>query len=191
VRRPPPSRLPASLLYTARPPGDTEQSHIPTADAVFRVFNAGAGAGDALLLDGDTDIEEIDFADLHKVVAEIEERAVNTATATAATTIIRAQDTFTGFYVDTAGARPGDRAKDAIAAERVAGPPLGLDDDDDDDDDVIVYVAPHPRNGPRPAPDAAPLANVRAPSCARRRRCLRRAPVRSRVDNAWRCPHPP
>ena len=46
---------------------EQEKSHVPTADAVSRVFHIPTDDND-----NDEDLEEIDFADLGEAVAEIE-----------------------------------------------------------------------------------------------------------------------
>ncbi|KZV77400.1 hypothetical protein PENSPDRAFT_741035 [Peniophora sp. CONT] len=122
---------------------EQEKSHVPTADAVSRVFHIPTSSD----VDDEEELEEIDFADLGEAVAEIEVLAANqkaerTTTTTATVKTEETEETFTGFYVDTVGSsKPAER----IDVERAVVEPLGKDEEEEE---VIVYVAPHPKVAP-------------------------------------------
>ncbi|VDB95881.1 unnamed protein product [Peniophora sp. CBMAI 1063] len=117
---------------------EQEKSHVPTADAVSRVFHIPLdNAND----DDEEELQEIDFADLGEAVAEIEVLAATQQTQRT-TGAPSTEETFTGFYVDSVGSRNKEK-EGRIEVERAVGVPLGREEDEE----VIVYVAPHPRGG--------------------------------------------
>ncbi|KAI0315176.1 hypothetical protein OF83DRAFT_1174066 [Amylostereum chailletii] len=142
--------------------GDLEQSHVPTADRVFNVFNHTSQEEDSSRVpsDGEEKLEEIDFEDMAKAVAEVEAIAASKAGKSSTNITTKAetvQETFTGFYVDTTPARTA-ASSSSIQVDRVGGNvPLG-----EDDDEVIVYVAPHPRNGKAASPSKTPRGDATA-----------------------------
>lgn len=118
------------LQPTIEETGDDEASHVPTADRVARVF----GVAD----DDDDDLEEIDFADIGRLQAEVD-AAVQVSLPMAASVT----GTNPGFFIDTA---PGSASTSQLNNSKPLTQALG--EDEEDDDEVIVYVAPHPRAGP-------------------------------------------
>ena len=137
--------------------GDTIQSHIPTADRVFRVFSGGDESQTHGVSDAE-EIEEIDFQDMGKMLKQVEVAAALPAASVGLVdntiTVSAVEERFTGFFIDTKPTPVSDRSPtDNIAIERVGGDlPLGAVDESDD---IIVYVAPHPRST-----KASPMENV-------------------------------
>ncbi|TFY61685.1 hypothetical protein EVG20_g6968, partial [Dentipellis fragilis] len=162
--------------------GTEDKSHVPTADRVFEVFHHVDGGNppeeDPLTSQLPSDIEgleEIDFADMGRVREEVDAHAASTEYITAIqekqsqgdadVTIV--EEKFTGFYIDKkpAAVTESTVAEDEVIVDRVGEDALlGEQHPMDEDDEVIVYVAPHPRNGratPAPAPPtSAPLAST-------------------------------
>ncbi len=114
---------------------------------------------------------EIDYADLGKVMAEIEAAVAPSIKAKIAAflsvaaitndenqpaTTTKEEEPTPGFYIDTkpSPVRDLSTSTNDIAVEHpgtgILGEPSGKDDDDDDDE-IIVYVAPNPRNGKLPS----------------------------------------
>ncbi|KAI0257906.1 hypothetical protein BC834DRAFT_871659 [Gloeopeniophorella convolvens] len=132
--------------------GERDGSHIPTAERVYRVFHSDDDGLNKYASPSDTgELLEVDFADLGKVIHEVEALAAKNASGSKAldsTTqpmMASVEERFSGFYVDTKPAL----VDDALLAQHVPGHAgnHALGEDLDDDEDVIVYVAPHPRNG--------------------------------------------
>ncbi|RDX55233.1 hypothetical protein OH76DRAFT_1372984 [Lentinus brumalis] len=130
-----------------------EESHVPTADAVFRVFHPLDEAPEPSGDEGDEEqLEEIDFADIGKIQAQVDAAAKEKPTVTERTTV---QQESTSFFVDTTPSNVTHNHTSRIKVERVDGGALG--EATEDDDEVIVYVAPHPRNSkPSPPPTRQP-----------------------------------
>lgn len=135
-----------------------EKSHVPTADRVTRVFN-GEDEDDA---DEDADeddeageeeaLEEIDFADIGRLQAEVDASARTAQAKAGDITVV--EEKFTGFYIDPNPAileSPSRTVRASQAAESALG---------DIEDEVIVYVAPHPRAGPVTPPPSEPVQHI-------------------------------
>ncbi|KAI9061711.1 hypothetical protein FKP32DRAFT_1594232 [Trametes sanguinea] len=137
-----------------------EKSHVPTADAVARVFHPEAEEVDqSSAEEEEEEIEEIDFADIGRLQAEVDAAAANAETATVEPAAVQESAT---FFVDTTPA-PIMRSQrtEQIAVNRLDGA-LG---EAADDDEVIVYVAPHPRHDRARSPaEAAPVQAESIPS---------------------------
>ncbi|KAI0644699.1 hypothetical protein C8Q79DRAFT_973205 [Trametes meyenii] len=116
-----------------------EKSHVPTADTVSRVFNPTISAEDQFSAEEIDEMEEIDFADIGKIQAQVDAAAANAAAMGNTGTTMKGSTT---FFVDTTPApiRPSNSTL-PVQADKLQGA-LG---DDEEDDEVIVYVAPHPR----------------------------------------------
>lgn len=125
-----------------------ENSHVPTADRVTRVFSGEADAEDE---SGDEEIEEIDFTQIGRLQAEVDAAAANGAKSE----VTVSEERFTGFYIDKNPAA----VRSVSAATTVEGPVLG-----DDDEEIIVYVAPHPRAGPITPPAEEQTTRITPPS---------------------------
>ncbi|KAI0745631.1 hypothetical protein C8Q76DRAFT_639423 [Earliella scabrosa] len=130
-----------------------EQSHIPTADAVFRVFHPLDPEPQAEGSDGDDSegqLEEIDFADIGKIQAAVDAAAARQTAVLSKVAIVKEQTA--SFFVDTT---PADislkQHTPEIRTNRLDGGALG-ETVSDDDEEIIVYVAPHPRNGKSTTP---------------------------------------
>ncbi|CAL1706004.1 unnamed protein product [Somion occarium] len=131
------------ILKAAVEEPDGEESHVPTADQVTRVFN-GAAEEDAEQYEDE--LEEIDFSEVGRIQAEVD-AASTTLPSTSDVTVV--EEKFTGFYIDT---NPTPISQDAqIDAGKVDEDALGISWDEDE----IVYVAPHPRAGPVTPPQEA------------------------------------
>ncbi|KAH8993509.1 hypothetical protein EDB92DRAFT_1854568 [Lactarius akahatsu] len=155
--------------------GEQEASHVPTAERVYRIFHGGSTAPQlSEPLSDEEELLEIDYADLGKFLNEIEATAASSkntkttipAAAIATTSIATSveddnqpvvttvEEGPTGFYIDTKPSPVQDSSTSTndIAVEHPRPGILGEDiGDDDDDDEIIVYVAPHPRNGKLPS----------------------------------------
>ncbi|KAH9932509.1 uncharacterized protein B0H18DRAFT_985975 [Fomitopsis serialis] len=107
---------------------DDEKSHVPTADQVSR------------------HLEEIDFADVGKLQAEVD--------AIASTMSIEESD-FRWLFVDTTPTPVAARPHHTAMTDRIEGA-LG------EDEEIIVYVAPHPRlsRATTPAPVAETVETI-------------------------------
>ncbi|KAI0708934.1 hypothetical protein C8T65DRAFT_649427 [Cerioporus squamosus] len=128
-----------------------EESHVPTADAVFRVFHPLDKATEPVDDEGgEEQLEEIDFADIGKIQAQVDAAAAaEKPTAPVVTTV---QQQSASFFIDATPSDVTDYHSSRIQVDRVDGGALG--EAVDDDDEVIVYVAPHPRNS-KPSPPLA------------------------------------
>ncbi|KAH8996442.1 hypothetical protein EDB86DRAFT_2829114 [Lactarius hatsudake] len=154
--------------------GEQEASHVPTAERVYRIFHGGNAAPQpSELLSDEEELLEIDYADLGRFMNEIEATATSSknmkttipAAAIAATSIAtNVQDDNqpvvttieegpTGIYIDTkpSPVQDSSTSTNGIAVEHPGPGILGEDIGEDDDDEIIVYVAPHPRNGKLPS----------------------------------------
>ncbi|KAI0661398.1 hypothetical protein C8Q70DRAFT_1052478 [Cubamyces menziesii] len=123
-----------------------ETSHVPTADAVSRIFNPN-------LSEDEEELEEVDFADIGRLQAEVDAAAA-TQKDEATTTQVVAVEESASFFIDTTPAHVfqsnGNMHAPADQSQGVLG-------EADDDDEVIVYVAPHPRRDrAAPAPQSWP-----------------------------------
>lgn len=119
---------------------DNEQSHVPTAGQVTRVFSGHVDSGS----DDGEEIEEIDFADIGKLQAAVDAAATNTKPSDGSAGLAAMEQKFTGFFIDTTPAS----VSGAIAHD-FQGPILG---EEIEDEEIIVYDAPNPRAGPRTPP---------------------------------------
>ncbi|KAI9450307.1 hypothetical protein BJY52DRAFT_1227281 [Lactarius psammicola] len=151
--------------------GEREASHVPTAERVYRIFHGGNAAPQpSESVSDEEELLEIDYTDLGRFVNEIEATAASSikmkiatlAAMTAATDIAMSvqkdenqpvvtatEEEPTGFYIDTKPSPVQDSSisTNDIAVEHPGTGILGEDLGEDDDDEIIVYVAPHPRNG--------------------------------------------
>ncbi|KAH9055548.1 hypothetical protein EDB87DRAFT_1579780 [Lactarius vividus] len=150
--------------------GEQEASHVPTAERVYRIFHGGNSAPQpSEPLSDEEELLEIDYADLGRFMNEIEATATSSkntkttlpAAAIAATSIATSvqddnqpvvtaiEEGPTGFYIDTkpSPVQNSSISTTDIAVEHPGTGILGEDIAEDDDDEIIVYVAPHPRNG--------------------------------------------
>ena len=142
-----------SGIYLLTLAADDEESHVPTADQVTRVFDGGIEGEDGENGSGDEEqLEEIDFTDVGKMQAE--EDAIAATMTHAQTQSQATKETFSGFYVDTTPTPVAARPAPSIAADRMEGA-LG-----DDDEEIIVYVAPHPRISLSRATTPAPVTEA-------------------------------
>ncbi|KAI9431235.1 hypothetical protein H4582DRAFT_2103206 [Lactarius indigo] len=163
--------IPQADHPVAEEAGEQEASHVPTAERVYRIFHGGnAVSQPSKPLSDEEELLEIDYADLGRFINEVEATAAssskNTKT-TAAAAAIAATDIATGFqdeaqqavttteegptdfYTDTkpSPVQDSSTSTNGIAVEYPGTGILGEDIGEDDDDEIIVYVAPHPRNG--------------------------------------------
>ncbi|KZT04134.1 uncharacterized protein LAESUDRAFT_703719 [Laetiporus sulphureus 93-53] len=145
------------LQPMAEPVADDEKSHVPTADKVSHVFDGEDLHGES----EDDRLEEIDFADLGKIQADVDAvAAVEVVTSTtsepedAHTEIKALEEKFTGFFVDTTPTPVTEQPANNVIAADLVEAALG-----EDDEEIIVYVAPHPRSGPVP-PTRQPQENT-------------------------------
>ncbi|KAH9895194.1 hypothetical protein C8Q73DRAFT_645566 [Cubamyces lactineus] len=131
-----------------------ETSHVPTADAVSRIFNPN-------LSDDDEELEEVDFADIGRLQAAVDAAAASQkmdATATQATAV----EETASFFVDTT---PASAFQGNGTIRTTLDRSQGVLGGTDDDEEVIVYVAPHPRRArATPAPQISPPPVTPAPS---------------------------
>ncbi|KII92217.1 hypothetical protein PLICRDRAFT_133640 [Plicaturopsis crispa FD-325 SS-3] len=138
--------------------GENEETHVPTADSVTRIFsgnNLPPPGDDDSDSDSSDDIEEIDFQDMAKLRAEIDaEQAPPKIEKQEEVEMTVVEEKFTGFFIDT---EPAREAPEPIAVDRVGQ--AELLGDDAEDDEVIVYVAPHPRSSQK-----APVTPPKSPS---------------------------
>ncbi|TFY57471.1 hypothetical protein EVJ58_g6998 [Rhodofomes roseus] len=145
------------LQPIVEPVADDEKSHVPTADQVSRIFSGGRHESPDHASGEEGNLEEIDFADVGKLQAEVDAIAATmTSDETHTTASIEAkmtQETFTGFYVDTTPAPVAMRPTPFATTDRMEGV-LG------EDDEIIVYVAPHPRVSLSRATTPAPVAQT-------------------------------
>jgi hypothetical protein len=139
------------------PSGEQETSHVPTAERVSRIF-LGDGVPNAS--DSRSDVEElpeIDFTDLGRVMNEVQ--SLEAAAASKKTTSTNAENVENYATIGTVGGRDKGVGIDTKPpplqhSHPPANPiPVGhhetrtLGNDMGEDDEIIVYVAPHPRNG--------------------------------------------
>ncbi|KAH9858987.1 hypothetical protein C2E23DRAFT_746290 [Lenzites betulinus] len=126
-------------LVEAAVEGD-EKSHVPTADTVSRVFKLIPEKEPQHSIK-EEELEEIDFADIGRLQAEVDAAAVANAGMEGTPTVTAQQEV--SFFVDTTPTSITSGAhQHRIEVDQLQG---ALGEMDDDDDDVIVYVAPHPR----------------------------------------------
>lgn len=97
-------------------------------------------------------LEEIDFADIGRLQAEVDASARTAQAKAGDITVV--EEKFTGFHIDPNSAilQPPSRT---VRASQAAETALG-----DIDDEVIVYVAPHPRAGPVTPPLPEPVQHI-------------------------------
>ncbi|KAH9957298.1 hypothetical protein BC827DRAFT_1226041 [Russula dissimulans] len=131
------------------------EGSVPTAGRIFRTFHLGDEQPNSH--ESPSDVEElleIDFEDLGKVMKEVEGVAA-TSKKVALTSVYKAEnkaaiatvgERFTGVCLDNKPSVVRDSPPLASHVERPEARILG-EDMDEDDDEIIVYVAPHPRNG--------------------------------------------
>ncbi|KAH9032423.1 hypothetical protein EDB85DRAFT_2145544 [Lactarius pseudohatsudake] len=189
--------------------GEQETSHVPTAERVYRIFHGGNAAPQpSEPLSDEEELLEIDYADLGRFMNEIEATAASSkntkttipAAAIAATSIATSvqddnqpvlttiEEGPTGFYIDTRPSPVQDSSTSTndIAVEHPGPGILGEDIGEDDDDEIIVYVAPHPRNGKLPSVHTQSLLDAKTPPSSGPASVA--APVHQKTDDA---PHAP
>jgi hypothetical protein len=136
---------------------EQEASHAPTADRVFQIFHRSNLNPNSSESPSGTELPEIDFKDLGRIMDEIEVLEVEAASSKndACTSIKMAEDqittmtveeSFMGDHIDIKPS-PQDSLKPAnhVPVERPDTHILG--EDVEDDDEIIVYIAPNPRKG--------------------------------------------
>ncbi|KAI0088089.1 hypothetical protein BDY19DRAFT_994500 [Irpex rosettiformis] len=119
-----------------------EESHVPTADRVARVFSGEDEEDAEENEDGEEPLEEIDFSEIGRLQAEVDAAAKNLPDISRREKMTVVEEKFTGFYIDPNPAileSPSRTVRTSQAAETALA---------DIEDEVIVYVAPHPRAGP-------------------------------------------
>ncbi|KAM5533732.1 hypothetical protein V8D89_012605 [Ganoderma adspersum] len=138
-----------------------EQSHVPTANAVLRVFSQTEEA--EISGEEDGQLEEIDFADIGKLQAKVDAASkANPAVPKVATATES-----TSFFEDTTPAPVGAfSSADRIPVNTLDGA-LGAGPVDDDEE-IIVYVAPHPRTGKIATSQNVPSPIPRLPAASLR-----------------------
>ncbi|KAI9457521.1 hypothetical protein F5148DRAFT_346735 [Russula earlei] len=135
-----------------KPVAEADANHVPTAERVFQIFRHDEERPD-LSSDSPSDAEElleIDFTDLGRVMSEVEAlEAVASPTKKAIESSVnninnqRLRTIGVGVYTNARPSPEGDSSSPVghIPETRILG------EDMDEDDEIIVYVAPHPRNG--------------------------------------------
>jgi len=137
-----------------------ENGHVPTADRVTQVFSGvrTETADEDSSSDDEEQLEEVDFADIGKVQAEVNVIATTLQPETAPTETAPAvadEEQFSGFFVDTTPTPITSHVTNPIIPDRLEGV---LGEQSQEDDEIIVYVAPHPRTGRAPAPAVEDVA---------------------------------
>ncbi|KAI0332287.1 hypothetical protein GY45DRAFT_1321065 [Cubamyces sp. BRFM 1775] len=131
-----------------------EASHVPTADAVSRIFNPN-------LSEDEEELEEVDFADIGRLQAEVDAAAANLKAESTATQVTAVEES-ASFFIDTTPANILQNNGDIRTTLDRSQGALG---EVDDDDEVIVYVAPHPRRDrATPAPQSSSPSVAPIPS---------------------------
>ncbi|KAJ7175952.1 hypothetical protein C8R46DRAFT_990159 [Mycena filopes] len=137
--------------------GEEEQSHVPTADRVARVFSGGNVPRLQAENEGEESLEEIDFEDLGKLREEVDAAASVVTVKPLAVEVV--EEKFMGFFIDK---RPvtadspmpeAPREDEDFAVDVVSA----AEETSNEDDEVIVYVAPHPRLRASPSPSPSPI----------------------------------
>ena len=116
--------FPFSLPQISRPTGEGEQSHVPTADRVFRVFSGGnppplSSSTSEDEQEASDDLEEIDFNDIDKL---LHVRDLPSSQLSAEVSMV--EEKFTGFYIDVN--KPLQPLHDAVPSEDAATPTTSL-----------------------------------------------------------------
>lgn len=138
---------------------DNEDSHIPTANRVARIFSGG-DAPEAAYSSNEEELEEIDFNDMSRLKDEVEAIAsqVHATSNTTEIATMKVEHTFTRFYTDTAPAI-------LPAHSQYRGPPPTVPEtmlrDVDDDEEIIVYDAPMPKVAEQTSASAKVASDVR------------------------------
>ncbi|KAJ7596595.1 hypothetical protein C8J56DRAFT_917845 [Mycena floridula] len=150
--------------------GDEEESHVPTADRVARVFSGGFTPQAEISSDDEEELQEIDFSDM----AQFDQHITSIKP-----TEVAAEEQFTGsyvkppspvdlegpgeanegspsqtistmfetgFYIDIERRTTEPSMEPEILVDHSNLVPLGMSTPAEDEE-IIVYVAPHPRNG--------------------------------------------
>ncbi|KAF8658390.1 hypothetical protein AX16_001999 [Volvariella volvacea WC 439] len=103
--------------------GDGEVNHVPTADRVFKVFSGSADAEDTEASTEEQEaVEEIDFADLGRIQAEVDAAAARGASKKNAE-LIEVEERFTGIRISsitTNDPTPGAPDDTALATTSVS-----------------------------------------------------------------------
>jgi len=89
--------FPSSCLR--RPAGEGDETHVPTAERVFRVFSGNVPRVPTPRLEEDSDLEEVDFNDLGKLLDVPDYEGT--------TDIDVVEERFTGFYIDATTSSQG------------------------------------------------------------------------------------
>ncbi|KAJ7213150.1 hypothetical protein GGX14DRAFT_620332 [Mycena pura] len=131
--------------------GDQEQSHVPTAERVARVFSGGS-IRRIDTEDEEESLEEIDFSDLSKLREEVDALAAQSKTPSVAVEAV--EERFTGIFLNkprTAvdSLTPEDTPDDPSPSHIIESTPY--------DEEIIVYIAPHPRAGRAASPSPPPV----------------------------------
>lgn len=146
------------LLIVLLSLGELKASHVPTADRLFRIFHRG-GVGPNLS-QSPSDAEElleIDFTDFGRVMDRVE-GLVDVAVSSEKTTSTKFEkpdnetmttvgEKFTRLCINS---KPSSVQDSLTPANHIPfeHPETRVQSEDiDEDDEIIVYVAPHPRNG--------------------------------------------
>jgi hypothetical protein len=160
-------------LISLLPSGEQETSHVPTAERVSQIFLTD-GAPNAS--DSRSDVEElleIDFTDLGRVMKEVESleaaagskktTSTNAETVENQATMGTVEGRDKGVCIDTKPLPPQHSHPPADLIPVGHHETRTLGNDMDEDDEIIVYVAPHPRNG-KLAPHQVQSSSVAAAS---------------------------
>jgi len=144
------------LLILFSSSGEQQAGYVPTAERIYRIFHGGDPGPNSS--ESPSDLEElleIDFADLGKIMDEVEAVAASSRNATGTnaeeaesqSATIMVEERFTGVCINTKPPPMHDLAPPTndIAVGHPNTHILG--EDVDGDDEIIVYVAPYPRKG--------------------------------------------
>jgi hypothetical protein len=138
------------ILFLDPSSGEQEASHVPTAERVYRIFHGGPDLSESP--SGLAELLEFDFADLGKVMNELEAVGCSSTQATSSSKEVERQsaismteERFTGICID---AKPSLMHDSSLPADNIAAEHLDTHSSGggiDGNDEVIVYVAPYPR----------------------------------------------
>jgi hypothetical protein len=149
----------------ARPTGEGEQSHVPTADRVSRVFSSRNDPPDLESSseeeqDASEELEEIDFNDMEKLldVPDLPSSKLNAE-------VSMVEEKFTGFYIDTnkapVAANDAVSVDDADTAALVSQQSMVVDDEPAfNSDSLAASMEPRPQT---PSSNEAPNIQGESP----------------------------
>lgn len=109
-----------------------DQGHVPTAQRVTQIFS-GADLSD----DENEELEEVDFADLGRIRAEVDAAPINPTASTRVT-----EEQFTGHYTETTIA-----SSSTIVESSTAGTEVTIEKEE-----ISIDIAPTPAQGSTPIP---------------------------------------